>query len=80
MTTALVTAGRPLLARDDQSTGSADERERWSASPYGRLVDGAELRWVRSALMRCHGLEDPKPIGTCFSVSHKDECGGNVWR
>lgn len=39
----------------------------------------AELRWIRRALRRAHGITDPEPIGHCLTVNLGRDCGGYVW-
>lgn len=40
----------------------------------------AELRWLRIALRRAHGLSDPRPVAECLNDESGNECHGNVWR
>lgn len=39
----------------------------------------AELRWVRNALRRAHGITDPQHLGECITVTDGRDCGGIVW-
>jgi hypothetical protein len=40
----------------------------------------AEIRWLRTALRRVHGLSDPRPVADCLNTEKGTECQGQVWR
>lgn len=39
----------------------------------------ADVKWVRRALRRAHGIVDVQALGKCLTVTDGRDCGGRVW-